>query len=273
MTVPDDAAPTTGYGDETLPVIRAPKTAELIAERLRGQIIRQELRLGSRLPPEADLMARFGVSRPTLREAFRILESESLLSVRRGARGGALVVSPDLSVAARHVGMLLQVAGTTIGEVYEVRMAIEPAAARLLAQRARRADIVALRGMVDQLRGMLDRKADPVEWTRASSAFHDSVVARTGNRALAVQAAVLREVSATHVAVAVSRSYNRTESPAAMRKAVRSYAKLIDLIEAHDADGAEKHWRTHMQIAGKVMFGAEAETGAVLDLFERPARS
>jgi GntR family transcriptional repressor for pyruvate dehydrogenase complex len=256
-----------------LPVIRAPKTAELIATRLRGQIIRGELTPGSRLPSEADLMEQFGVSRPTLREAFRILEAESLINVRRGARGGAQVVSPDLSVAARHVGMLLQVAGTTIGEVYEARMAVEPAAARLLALRRRREDVRELRAYVAELQGILERQAGVDEWSRASTAFHDQVVERAGNRALAVQVAVLREVAATHLAVALSRTYSRPDTPAAQRRAVKSYTKLVDLVEARDGDGAEKHWRAHMQVAGKLLFDTETETSTVLDLFERPARS
>ena len=69
--------------------VRAPKTAELIASQLRGQIVRGELKAGDTLPPEITLMEQFGVSRPTLREAFRILETESLIDVRRGSRGGA----------------------------------------------------------------------------------------------------------------------------------------------------------------------------------------
>ena len=82
-------------------IVRAPKTAELIAGRLRRQIVRGELKEGDTLPPELALMGQFGVSRPTLREAFRILETESLICVRRGARGGAQVTAPELSVAAR----------------------------------------------------------------------------------------------------------------------------------------------------------------------------
>ena len=69
--------------------VKVPKTAELVATQLRNQIVRGDLREGDALPPEAALMAQFGVSRPTLREAFRVLESEALISVRRGARGGA----------------------------------------------------------------------------------------------------------------------------------------------------------------------------------------
>ena len=121
------------HRDPAGPVLRAPKTAELIASYIRGQVVRGDLKTGDSLPPETVLMEMFGVSRPTLREAFRILEAESLISVRRGARGGARVVSPDIAVAARYVGLLLQMSGTTIADVYEARMATEPAAAGLLA--------------------------------------------------------------------------------------------------------------------------------------------
>ncbi len=82
--------------------VRVPKTAELVASSLRRQIIRRELVEGDALPPEADLMERFGVSRPTLREAFRVLESESLITVRRGSRGGAQIHAPDMTVPASH---------------------------------------------------------------------------------------------------------------------------------------------------------------------------
>jgi GntR family transcriptional repressor for pyruvate dehydrogenase complex len=255
-----------------LPAIRAPKTAELIAARLRGQIVRGELQPGSRLAPEAGLQEQFGVSRPTLREAFRILEAESLLSVRRGARGGAHVVMPDLSVAARHVGTLLQVSGTTIGEVYEARMAIEPTAARMLALRRRRETVPELRDYLDMLRALVDRGPSAEEWSRASSGFHDLVVELTGNRALAVAAGVLRDIAATHVAVAFARTYERPDTPATMTKAVKSYSRLVDLIEAKDGDGAEKHWRTHMQVAGRLLFGVEPGTG-VLDLYEKPSQT
>jgi DNA-binding FadR family transcriptional regulator len=264
--------PYTELFSPVLPGIRAPKTAELIAARLRGQIVRGELRAGSRLPPEAELQESFGVSRPTLREAFRILEAESLLSVRRGARGGAQVVVPDLSIAARHVGTLLQISGTTIGEVYEARLAIEPAAARMLALRRRREAVTRLRDYVGMLQTMATDGAPVQDWARATSGFHDLVVELAGNKALAVAAGVLREVAATHVAVAFVRTYERPGLPASMTKAVRSYGKLVDLVEARDGDGAEKHWRTHLQVAGKVLFGAEAAAG-VLDLYEKPARS
>src|SRR5262245_52102775 len=88
---------------------RRTEAAELIAAALRRQIVRSSVKPGDKLPPETELMAQFGVSRPTIREAFRILETERLIVVRPGSRGGAQVVAPDLTVAARYVGLLLQI--------------------------------------------------------------------------------------------------------------------------------------------------------------------
>src|ERR1700743_246357 len=82
--------------------VRVPKTAELVAAQLGRRIIKAELTEGESLPPEATLMEQFGVSRPTLREAFRVLEAEALISVRRGSRGGAPAAHAGASRAASH---------------------------------------------------------------------------------------------------------------------------------------------------------------------------
>ena len=98
--------------------VRVPKAAELVAAQLRGQIVRGVLGEGDALPPEHELMQRFGVSRPTLREALRVLEGESLLSIQRGAHGGARIHTPDGDAAARYAGLALQFRGATVADVY-----------------------------------------------------------------------------------------------------------------------------------------------------------
>jgi DNA-binding FadR family transcriptional regulator len=72
--------------------LREPKMAARVATVLRRMFIRGEIPEGTMLPPESELMERFRVYRPTLREAFRVLESESLIEVQRGVRGGAQVM-------------------------------------------------------------------------------------------------------------------------------------------------------------------------------------
>lgn len=256
--------------DPAGPVLRAPKTAELIASYVRGQIVRGELKTGDSLPSETVLMEMFGVSRPTLREAFRILEAESLISVRRGARGGARVVSPDIAVAARYVGLLLQVSGTTIADVYEARTVLEPAAAALLAARRSRQDLDDLNACVQHLESLMESDGhfmDADAWSQAMQRFHDLILERAGNRTLSVQAGVLREVVAMHLSTAVARIFDRPDTCEQFRRMIRSYRKLVRLIDARDAEGAERHWRTHMEVAGRRLLGDDMGSRAVVDLF------
>ena len=129
--------------------VRVPKAAELVASDLRRQIIRGILTAGDALPNETALMEVYDVSRPTLREALRILESEGLVSVKRGAHGGARVHLPDIGVAAKYAALMLQVRGATIEDVFQARRVLEPAAVRMLAERKGRGSMKALRAQFE----------------------------------------------------------------------------------------------------------------------------
>ena len=75
--------------------VRLPRLAEMVAAGLRDKILSGELDDGDLLPRQEDLLAEFGVSPPSIREALRILETEGLITVKRGNVGGGLgVVAP-----------------------------------------------------------------------------------------------------------------------------------------------------------------------------------
>lgn len=261
-----DTAPRVGMA------MRAPKTAELIASHLRRQIVKGELKPGETLPAEANLMQQFAVSRPTLREAFRILEAESLIGVRRGSRGGAQVLAPDPRVAARHVGLLLQLQGTTVQDVYEARKATEPICAAMFAERSSPEDIEDLREAIADLKTTIDAGFDklpnPVAWARATYRIHELVLQRCGNKTLAVQGAVLVDIVDTHMARAIGAGMlDETAAPERYQKALRSYSKLLRLVETHDSEGAEKHWRRHMEVAESFILPPGEKNMPVVDLF------
>lgn len=251
--------------------VRAPKTSELIAAQLRRQIVRGAVRPGDKLPPETQLMEHFGVSRPTIREAFRILETERLIVVRPGSRGGALVVAPDPSVAARYVGLLLQLQGATIDDVYEARKVAEPYCAGMLAGCRTEQDVADLTAVIAEAEAAIEAMdglaPDPAEWTRLSHRFHELIMERSGNKTLALQGAVLRDIVAMHTALRVTRSFDPAESPERFRRAVRSYKKLVALIEAGDADGARRLWRSHMDSAAVFLLKDELGDTPVVELF------
>jgi GntR family transcriptional repressor for pyruvate dehydrogenase complex len=79
-----------------------------IADELRSLIVSGELAEGDSLGREPELVERFGVSRPSLREALRILKTEGLVEVVRGLRGGVVVREPSQRMTARTAALILQ---------------------------------------------------------------------------------------------------------------------------------------------------------------------
>lgn len=251
--------------------VRAPKTAELIAAQIRSQIVRRELEPGMTLPTESELMVQLGVSRPTLREAFRILETESLINVRRGVGGGALVTTPDLAIGARYVGLLLQLDGATIADVYEARAALEPICAGLMAARRRPEEVAALNRVIAWAAGLVDSSdngvPEPHAWSRTTYEFHELVLNGSGNQTLALQGALLQEVVATHYAATVVDKFAENNHPRRFTRVLLSFRKLAKLIEAGDSDGARAHWLGHMQTAAKTLLGDDMKNRPIVDLF------
>jgi DNA-binding FadR family transcriptional regulator len=248
--------------------VRIPKTAELVARRIRNGIIRGELKDGDSLPAEAHLIAEFEVSRPTIREAVRILESEGLITVARGARGGARVSAPNFEMVSRAAGITLQAQGATIGDIYEMRTLIEPPAARLVAERNPKKAAAALRAHLETEYALVDDRFAEV---KAIADFHRLLMELSGNTTLTMIAHALQELMERHFSLAQSINEAKEDEEflqRRMRVGLKSHSKLIDLIEAGAGDSAEKHWRDHMIAAGKVWLNELGPTTTVVELLE-----
>ena len=203
------------------------------------------------------------MSRPSLREALRILEAEGLISVVRGVQGGVIVHSPDQRLTARTAALVLQARGVSLADVFEARTIIEPAAVRLVASsRHRRRSAERLRRLIAEQERAID---DPTAFADVNARFHEELVAQAGNETLTIVVEMLHEVVARAVA-AVSQDAVDDGSVRTRRRGLRSQERLVGLIEQGDADGAEEHWRTHMGVVGKVLMGQQAKT--VIDLLD-----
>jgi DNA-binding FadR family transcriptional regulator len=244
--------------------VRVPKTAELVAATLRRQIVRGELREGDALPSETALMEHFGVSRPTLREAFRLLESESLISIRRGSHGGARVEIPNGDVAARYAGLVLEYRGTTLADVYEARAVLEPPCAGLLAARRTAGELRILWAEVEQAEALRD---DPGQAARVQTDFHSVIVDLAGNETVRVLSGMLRHIIDIATFTRVEQAAASPEARDATHSGARSHRRLDELIEARDVEGSERLWRRHLTETSRFLLGAPtAET--VLDLLD-----
>ncbi|EON32700.1 FadR/GntR family transcriptional regulator [Gordonia terrae] len=222
-------------------VVRVPKAGELVAAQLRRQVVTGELKAGDPLPSETTLMERFGVSRPTLREAFRILESESIIVVLRGARGGARVLAPSESVAARHMGLLLQYKGVPLADVYRTRTEIEVAALRAWGGRVNDLDV--LSGLVVEAADTID---DAPQFAKVDSRIHQAITDLSGTQTLSVLAGMILNVMDEHKSLHLSVHGDDHERDTD-ELALRAYRRLLKLLTAGDVDGAVAHWRRFLR--------------------------
>ena len=247
----------------TTKTTRSREKPEQIADELRSLIVSGALAEGDSLGHEPDLVERFGVSRPSLREALRILEAEGLITVVRGVLGGVIVHEPNESMTARTAALVLQARNVTLGDVHQARSVIEPAAVRILAaSAARRRSVDELKALVEEQRAVLD---DPEAFGRANARFHERLVGVAGNQTLSIVAEMLNEIVARAV-TAVSQAKPRRNSLAIRQRGIRSQERLIELIAIGASIDAEAHWRAHMDAVGKVMIGQEAKL--VIDLLD-----
>jgi DNA-binding FadR family transcriptional regulator len=241
--------------------VRLREKPEQIADELRALIISGELSEGDSLGHEPDLVERFGVSRPSLREGLRILEAEGLITVVRGVLGGVVVHEPDQRMTARTAALVLQSRNVSLADVYDARSLIEPTAVRVVASsRSRRSAAAELRKLIDEQEQVIE---DPEEFGLANARFHERLVALAGNQTLSIVAEMLNEIVARAV-TAVSQADGGRDNVSTRRKGIRSQRRLADLIEAGNRSAAEEHWRSHMAVVGKVMLGQDATT--VIDL-------
>lgn len=241
--------------------VRAKKAAQTIADHLRTLIGSGALAEGDALPSESALLEQFQVSKPTLREAVRILETESLLESRQGAGGGVFVTRPNLSVASRHIGLYLQLSNTTIDDVFVALELVEPIAVRLLARSRTGTDVTELRDAAEEIAALTTVREPSVDaWSKASFRFHQMLWDKCGNNTLAVQIGVLRELLRAQWDVSIRHALSTSAHAKLLRASARSYSKAVELIGTGDVEGAEEHWRRHTRASAKMIIDASGGT-------------
>lgn len=234
--------------------IKLPKAAELIAETIRQRVVEGDLKSGDALPSEPELMAEYHVSRASLREAFRILEAESLIEVKRGARGGARIRLPRDDTAAKSVGILLQIRGATLREVFDARLIIEPPLVHQLAALRTDENLDELRQHIAYER---DHLTDFRAFAVAAAEFHRILARQAGNVTLALFVGMLDELYLRQLTRFVARA--RSDQVSLNRGSLKAHTQLLEMIAARDGEAAETIWRYHMQQSRKVILAELGE--------------
>ena len=218
----------------------AVKQYELVAERLRQRVVHGELQPGERLPNEAVLATDFGVSRATVREALRVLATQSLIRTSKGAGGGSYVTLPSVGGVSDYVqssiSLLADADDVTLEELLEARELLEVPAARLAAERRTEEELERLRDAIPDEPLRLGTQRQFVY----NQDFHLAVIDGCRNALLAI--------AAQPVFAVLQRNLARSKLGARFHRTINEHHRAIAAaIEAGDADAAGGEMYDHLE--------------------------
>lgn len=215
------------------------KAARIVADALQERILAGEFVPGDFLPPVDQLIEEFDVSRPTLREALNLLESAGFVRLRRGPGGGTEVRAPDQSEVVRALDALLRFDGTTPYHIMEVRLVLEPAAARMAALRATEEELEGLAASLER------QKTEPILseprlWFGEKLEFHSLLARMTRNPVISVLTDSLREL-------VLQANLQANYTLEARKLGIKHQTEILKRLRARNPEAAEAAVRRHLE--------------------------
>jgi DNA-binding FadR family transcriptional regulator len=233
-----------------------PRAFHAIVDQVRADVFARRRRPGDRLPPEPALAEQFGVSRMGVREALRVLELQGLVEVRHGYGGGVFVAEPTGTALLGALEDSLRQGQVGADELYQARVVVEPAIARLAITSD--ADVLAER-LADNVARTEQALAGGAAISALNREFHRILADHAGNRVLALMMQALQELLETL-------DQRRPNAPAVSRCALQEHREILTAVRAHDTAQAERLMRDHLsRLEGRVR---RRENGA--DAFDSP---
>lgn len=213
---------------------------EQVAQQLIAMIVSGELQAGQRLPNEAELAGAFGVSRPTVREALRVLSARQLIRTTKGSQGGSVITVPTVahvaSVLESSLSLLARGDDITLDELLEARELLEVPAAR---QAAARRTPESLHVLTDALPDATTARSRQEQFDH-NREFHSAVLVLCGNRMTAIATEPIFAVLQRHLA--------RSRLGRELQRGIEAqHRQIADAIAAGDEDGAAREMHAHLE--------------------------
>jgi DNA-binding FadR family transcriptional regulator len=219
------------------PIVRR-KLSDEVSDRLKAMIVSGECGPGGTLPSERELMARFGVGRPAIREAMQALANLGLVTISHGERARVRLLTAESAMRQLDpiAQLLLSTSPESLEHLKEARSSFERGMVRRAAALATAEDVAALRAIHAEQASLA---GDSHGFINADMQFHTRIAQITGNPIYVALSDMmlgwLREYHA-HVLIWQGRS----------DQTLAEHAEVIARIEAHDPDGAEQALVRHL---------------------------
>ncbi|MCI0548357.1 MAG: FadR family transcriptional regulator [Candidatus Rokubacteria bacterium] len=229
--------------------IKSTRIYEEIVRQVKALIAAGKLKSGDRLPPERDLAEQFRVSRTSVREALRALQSRGLIDIRAGE--GAFIRDISVETLIEPLALVILPHREAVGELFEARRLLEPAIAALAARRATADEI-------QEMERILDDQAREVGQGRTGvgqdTAFHAAIAASAHNRAIS------RIVNALMDLLVQSREES-LQTPGRPTRSHQDHRQVLEAIRRRDEVAAHRALLDHLIAVETLVMGAHHDDG------------
>lgn len=212
-----------------------------IVEQIEDAITGGELKPGERLPSERELVVQFGASRPTVREALRVLESNGLVRSRPGDPNGPEILPFSTTGLTKQMTRLAQVDTMSIAELVSFRMILDGSASMLAARLRSDDELAAMESTIGVMEEAID--VGYAEFSEADVAFHEAVARASRNSLIQVCNTVVRGVVLSLISDKVTRARN---SKSLMRESLKHHQEVLAAIRAGDGPAAARISRQNL---------------------------
>lgn len=214
------------------------KISTQIIRQIREAIMDGRLKPGEALPQEKDLVASFGVSKHTLREALRALEGLGLLTIRRGAGGGPVVREIDWATARDYFANFLHFQDFTLADISEVRKLMEPYITRRATELMSEEELAELVRVHEECVDAFSKKQDVIR-NETEVRFHVLMGKYAGNAVLWVILDFVNNILA-------DAKHKLKPGKDFSAKVIAAHERIIAAMVARDAEGAAKAMYDHI---------------------------
>jgi GntR family transcriptional repressor for pyruvate dehydrogenase complex len=223
--------------------VTQPRAHEYVAEQIRRVILLRVVVPGGRLPYEQELATALGVSRSTVTQALRLLEAEGLVEVRRGRGGGVFSLGVNADGGDPDVADALRAESHVIAAAAELRAVVEPAVARLAAERGTPERLHRLQELNAEMRSA---EGDDHRFMRADTQFHLELAEAADSPMLfeAVERGRLAHARALEAL---------PDSPAWHERSVAQHERLLAALRDQDGEGARAAMERHVEDTNRAL--------------------
>ena len=234
-----------------LPVV-VPKASEVLASRLRELIIQGRIPPGDFLPSERELVVESGLSRTSVRDALRVLETDGLITTKVGRTGGSMVTLPGRASVARSVEVFVRTHGIRLESLLECRVAVEPTLARLAAKNRTQAQLKEITAIHETFVASVD---DVPSYKNINLDWHLAVARASANEPL------MALMEAVSMPIRDAMNYRHVTTPELRQGAVRAHTVILKAIAEQDGDAAFKRMERHVSAYRDIATRPEAIDG------------